>query len=297
MPSLPKMAANPDHLLSNGNGIGPSYKDQIHSTRGNRPAVSSTRAGAPVVTSSSSRDRFRLREVNPPPMGAHLPVFRDQVRTPGVLLNEHPAASCPPPDTASRQPSSSTVNQVQATSNHLYQDQTLPTEKEDEEPTFVSESMAKNLAEAELVEENISSGGARGNRVYEAETLANAVILNRRRLILTVVAVLVLIGVILGGVCGSGKCESASVASVSSSNPPGCTKERPALVVNTTTDRYVRLKRIFSRIYDDETFSDEDESNPRFRALHWVANEDPLPLGFTSSNFQPILQRYVLVVS
>ena len=185
-----------------------------------------------------------------------------------------------------------TAEMPSAAKDHFYQDQTLSSESEKEEPDIISESRTKNPVEAELVIENGSSGTASGNKIYEAKTFGNAVILNRRRLIITILAVLVVFGVIIGGVCGSGKCKGT----ISPPNPPRCENERPVSVFNTTTSRYQRLLRIFGDIYDNETFLGEDEGNPRFRALHWVTNEDRLPLGFDSSNYQLIRQRYVLVV-
>ena len=185
-----------------------------------------------------------------------------------------------------------TAEMPSAAKDHFYQDQTLSSESEKEEPDIISESRTKNPVEAELVIENGSSGTASGNKIYEAKTFGNAVILNRRRLIITILAVLVVFGVIIGGVCGSGKCKGT----ISPPNPPRCENERPVSVFNSTTNRYVRLLRIFGSLYDNEAFLDEDEGNSRFRALHWVANEDPLQLEFDSSNYQLIRQRYVLLV-
>jgi len=72
----------------------------------------------------------------------------------------------------------------------------------------------------------------------------------------------------------------------------------PEVDIDTSTERYLALRAIFDPVYGAEMFADEREGNHRFRALHWIANEDLLQLDLenTPAQLQKIQQRYVLVL-
>jgi len=183
----------------------------------------------------------------------------------------------------------------------VFVDETLTTEVEDEEKEIMETLNGyPTLVEAELVvqekKRSMRASGKNGTSIYEAEAFEDAVILNRRRVTVIVLAVLAVFGIVIGGVCGSGKCKAKSTTVTMSVDSSMCTKMAPVSKFDNTTDRYIQLKGLFAFVYDTTPFQEESEDNPRFRAFHWIANEDPLALEITANNIDRLQQRYTLAV-
>jgi hypothetical protein len=124
---------------------------------------------------------------------------------------------------------------------------------------------------------------------------------------ITALCLFVVAGVVVGGVCGSGSCHSptsmtprpTSMAPSPTSMAGACMTMAPPIDIATSTVRYQTLRAMFDPVYGAETFADQSIENPRFRALHWLANEDPQQ--FTANpaavHYGPLLlfnQRVVL---
>jgi len=130
--------------------------------------------------------------------------------------------------------------------------------------------------------------------VVEAEVLPS----KRRLWCITTVSVLILVTVVVTLAVTLTK-ENATLVAAENAGYAKCSKSPPEVDFNTSTDRYITLRAIFDPVYGAETFADENENNHRFRALHWLANEDTLQLSLESGAnliLQTIQQRYVLVL-
>jgi len=73
--------------------------------------------------------------------------------------------------------------------------------------------------------------------------------------------------------------------------------------IDTTTDRFRKLRALFEPLYGASVFAyDENDksnlNNHRFRALHWLANEDPsqIPIETSGRSLNELQQRYTLVL-
>ena len=263
-------------LDPSGYYVGPSYEDQVNETTCDSPVIAAPTllAQSIEVPSSTSNDvlkqeilnrrypEFRSVQENAPSRGAlamteplptsdrcHLPAFKDQSRI--ALPAEHT-------------PVSSLLPYRQRSSSPGQQDQTMTTEREDDENGTIREALSgvaamkyPKLVEAELVDQNRPTSSGRRNEasIYEAEIMDDLFVLNRRRLVLIIVTLLVIVGVVLGGVCGSNLCKQSSSYSLeqNSSSSMECARVSPVSEFNTTTNRYLDLRLIFGFIYGNGT--------------------------------------------
>jgi len=72
--------------------------------------------------------------------------------------------------------------------------------------------------------------------------------------------------------------------------------ERTNLILADRTDRVGSMRQIMlqNAVSHKELF--DDETTPQYKALHWIATQDPLQLQFEVENIAVIIQRYALVV-
>lgn len=125
--------------------------------------------------------------------------------------------------------------------------------------------------------------------VVEAEVIPGK---RRARMIGTVVVVFTLIIVVTLSVLLTKNNDNTEVVVVEGV----CTESSPLIDVDTTTERFEAMLAIFDPVYGAESFADQSPENPRFRALHWIANEDPQMISLESSKLQYIQQRYIMVL-
>ena len=153
------------------------------------------------------------------------------------------------------------------------------------------------LVEAQVVDET-REGSIRGS-IYMAEAVEDGVLMNRRRLFIVAVVMLGIVAAIVGGVCGSGNCsssdESATTVTVTTTQPQ-CNATAPRVDFDTTSERYLALRELFSSVFGPESFEDESEDNARFWALNWLANVDEMELAVDSNQVDRLAQRYVMVL-
>jgi len=285
---------------------GPSSKYQLVESLRQSSETTQTRRAA-LLNISTEEDNMNVDIEQPPSPQID---YEDQARDVAAL---HAGAL----SIISSDSQESTKNEVVASQpyyNHVeIADETMTTEKLDEECGIIEEVSRAHpeLVEAELVEaelvvherrmpkknRSLKSNGSRNRMsIYQAEAFEDAVILDRRRMLIFAAAVLATIGIILGGVCGSGKCKakSSTVTVTMSVDTSKCTKTAPLVEFDTTTMRFQEMIGLFSFLYDTAPFQDED--NPRFRALHWIANEDPMQVDIHANEIDRLQQRYSLAV-
>lgn len=231
---------------------------------------------------------------------APLPMFKDQSRS---VIATHPGALPSVPSPPPRDPSPN-ASVLPPTSNDSYPqemtDETPTTEVEDEETGY--KETVGYLVEAELVqaEEKLPRKDSKRTMeadVYFAENVDNLTVRNRRRLVMIVAAVLLVLGIILGGVCGSGHCKPDVKVVVDTVDTSACTVPAPEFEIDTNSARFQGLEFLLFENYG-ATFEDLSENDPRMLALNWVSNVDPVhpQLDVDGTNFPRLRQRYVLAV-
>lgn len=113
--------------------------------------------------------------------------------------------------------------------------------------------------------------------------------------VLLLVGCLVVIGAVVGGVCGSGMCGSSSESSTDEEEEvtkPVVTTSAPTTFRSTLVAEYqASLKASLGNDYFEE--EDAELLEARVTALDWIINEDPLQLEFDAEG---LLQRYLLAL-
>jgi len=300
---------------------GPDFKDQV------RDQATSARSTTPGASSQITVPSVKDRMQSQPSPGASsvakaLPTYKDQVREqpadnsqysiggistiPGLSssLDQVPEAHRPSTNSVeSIKPSAYQSEQGDEENGQLPgAEQMVPADRvqfdDDDDWSGIKDTahldLTKDtgkgtfLVEAQVVDER---------EVYLAESVEDGVFLNRRRLCIVVVVMLGIVAAIVGGVCGSGNCSSSDDgAKPVTITQPQCTATAPKVDFDTTSERYLALRGLFSFVFGPESFEDESEDNPRFWALHWLANVDEMELAIDSSQVDRLAQRYVMVL-
>jgi len=149
------------------------------------------------------------------------------------------------------------------------------------------------LVEAQVVNDNDfrAEGG-----VPSAEAVEGGVFVNRLRLIVFMLAMLAILGAIVGGFCGTGNCSPSKDASPES--PTAALRTLTPTSAPTITSRASDILDYINSI----TFSTEairypafenQTSTPEEQAVEWLIQDDPLELSVVT-NQSRLMQRYAL---
>jgi len=254
---------------------GPSFNDQVQNRAafdpGARaafaPGAVSPAGNGPAKAGPSFKDQVRNTEAAHRQVGTETtgPRFKDQVNNvqaaaPNQVINAQAAA----PDNQQNQ--------------HAEDTSAI------EEPEPVDSTL---LLEAQVVEDQQDQvmGVQPDMSVYAAEPLESGILLNRKKAIILLLTMLLILGVVVGGVCGSGNCSSKTTA---------------VAIVESSPTNEARAASILGYLNeiswsDTEIRSDPQESSQE-RAANWLIQNDPLELTVdTAEKRSRLVQRFALL--
>jgi len=226
-----------------------------------------------------------------PPLGAEMkgagPSFKDQVRSQNDVQQQKQAVG------------PGFKDQVRSDSPHFHRSGRAPDQEENlsAEPD-ANPSSGPALISAHVVEERDTL-----NDMVQAEAMPGGIFLNRRVLV-SMIAALLMVGSIVGGVCGgTGACRSSSdpVSAIVTAPPTTLAPTTPPTPAPTLS---IKSLEILEYINSTRFSSDpivlpivgNRNATPEELALDWLMHGDPLELSVDSDNDRfRLRQRYALL--